>query len=98
MDDILAFFKERSKEFDEFGAADLRGLGFSAVYHCFIELVERHGFAEVVHIIDTVEHIVEANVFDVSFQKMLFREVGDGATADDIIVHVYTLFLNLVFT
>jgi hypothetical protein len=87
VDDILARLEEGGEIFHEFACAYLRGLGFSAALHSSIKIVERHALAEVVHVLNAVQSVMEANVLDISLFEMLLGDISYGTAADDVICH-----------
>ena len=72
VENIFSFLQERLKIFCEFLDIDLGGPGGFSGSHFFVELIERHGLAEIVRVIFSVKLIVEADILDVAFEKMLF--------------------------
>ena len=64
---------------------DLGGLGFGACGHGGIELVEGHGLAQIVGILDAVQLIVEADVADIPGFKMCPAQIRRGAAGENVL-------------
>ena len=93
MENVMSFFEKRREIRDKFACADLRRLGFGAVRHRLIKLVEGNGFAEIVGILFSVQGIMKADIPNISLLKMLCREVCGGTAAEYVFSHAFTFFL-----
>ena len=87
MQDVLALFKKRSKEIDVLGNVNLTGLGLRTLGHFLVKLLKRNALAEVIAVVLAVEHVVEADIFDIARLEMLLRKVCRRAAAYYIVRH-----------
>ena len=71
VENIFSFLQERFKVLHKFLDIDLGGLGGFSGSHFPVELVERHGFAEIIRIFFSVKLVVEADIFDIAVDKVL---------------------------
>ena len=70
MQNVLALVEVGSEVVYVLCDIDLCGLGFGALCHQLVKLIERDGLAEIVKTLLTVQEIVEAYIFNFSCVKM----------------------------
>ena len=92
--DIQPLIQEGSEVLHKLLRIDLGGLGGGAVHHGGVELIQRHGLAQVVRVSLVVQVIVEAGVVNVPLAEMLGAQVCGRAAAQNVVCHFSSHFLQ----
>jgi len=93
MQDILALLEETLKVGRKFIHIHLRSLGHFTGRHTGVELIERHALAQVIRVALIPQHIVEADIVNITAFKVLLGKIRSGAAAQNVFGHQFTSFI-----